>query len=353
MAEEITDKGAARLPRCPSCGAINIGNLTVCVRCGEPLEVQGPTSPVAPANCPRCRKQLPPESKFCPFCGLAVLDGEPADGAPIDTVKIAVPLVGSSFSGRPSVSSPVLSAPTAEHVIPGRSGGVAAAGAAVQPKIEVRVTELKTDGSMGQTHKVDGELSIGRENCSINYPGDGLLSSLHSVLVIRDGSLYLKDSGSQNGTFLKQRQDSELGAGDVFLLGRDLFRFTTQSLEGEQAVPNLTTQYVVGAPRLQRGPVTAKLEHIQLDGRVIEEFGLEKPETTIGRTRGDLVFRSDPYMSGIHARVVAQPGRFVLQDLKSKNGVYRRIRQEVELKDADEFFLGEQLFRVQIRTLIT
>lgn len=350
MAEEITDKGTARLPRCPSCGAINIGNLTVCVRCGEALEVQGSSSAAAePSNCPRCRKQLPPEGKFCPFCGLPLLNGESADG---DTVKIAVPLAGSSFSGRPKVSSSVLSAPTSEHVIPGRSGGPDAAGAAVQPSIEVRVTELKTDGSMGETHKVNGELSIGRENCNINYPGDGLLSSRHAVLAIRDASLYLKDSGSQNGTFLKQRQDSELGAGDVFLLGRDLFRFTTQSLEGEQAIPNLTTQYVVGAPRLQRGPVTAKLEHIQLDGRVIEEFGLEKPETTIGRTRGDLVFRSDPYMSGIHARVVAQPGRFLLQDLKSKNGVYRRIRQEVELKDADEFFLGEQLFRVQIRTMV-
>jgi len=36
--------------------------------------------------------------------------------------------------------------------------------------------------------------------------------------------------------------------------------------------------------------------------------------------------------------------------LKSKNGVYRKIRSEVELKDADQFFLGEQLFRVQVKT---
>jgi pSer/pThr/pTyr-binding forkhead associated (FHA) protein len=49
---------------------------------------------------------------------------------------------------------------------------------------------------------------------------------------------------------------------------------------------------------------------------------------------------------------VVQPGRFILQDLKSRNGVYRRIRDEIELKDLDEFFLGEQLFRMQVRTIV-
>ena len=107
---------------------------------------------------------------------------------------------------------------------------------------------------------------------------------------------------------------------------------------------------MTGAPKLQRGPVTAKLQRIQLTGELIEEYKLEKPETTIGRNQGELVFKNDPYMSGAHARIVAQPGRFLLQDLRSRNGVYRRIRGEVELRDGDEFFLGEQLFRVGIKT---
>jgi pSer/pThr/pTyr-binding forkhead associated (FHA) protein len=106
----------------------------------------------------------------------------------------------------------------------------------------------------------------------------------------------------------------------------------------------------VGAPKLQRGPVTAKLERIQLTGEVIEEFSLDKPEITLGRTKGDLIFQDDPFMSGTHARIVAQPGRFLLQDLKSRNGVYRRIRNEAELRDGDEFFLGEHLFRVEMKT---
>jgi predicted component of type VI protein secretion system len=131
-----------------------------------------------------------------------------------------------------------------------------------------------------------------------------------------------------------------------------LFRFTTQSLdEAEHVAAGKGTVDWAGAPKLQRGPVTAKLEHILLSGEVIEEFRLDKPETTLGRTNANLAFKDDPYMSGTHARIVAQPGRFILQDLRSRNGVFHRVRNEVELKDGDEFFLGEHLFRVEIRRI--
>ena len=170
------------------------------------------------------------------------------------------------------------------------------------------------------------------------------------MLSNREGKLFLEDFGSLSGTFIKQRQDTELVPGDVFLLGQDLFRFTTQSLdEAENANAAQTTVAWAGPPKLQRGPVTAKLEHILLTGEVIEEFRLENPETTLGRTNANLVFKDDHYMSGTHARIVAQPGRFILQDLRSRNGVFRRVRNEIELGDGDEFFLGEHLFRVEIK----
>lgn len=211
--------------------------------------------------------------------------------------------------------------------------------------------EIKPDGTTGRTLEIAKEAFIGRENCDATYPDDLLLSSRHASLMIREGKLFLKDLESQNGTFVKQRQDTELRPGDVILLGRELFRFKTESLEDSQVQVSLKGTWMAkGAPKLQRGPLTAKLEHIQLGGEVIEEFNLDKPETTIGRTRGDLVFKNDPYMSGMHARIAAQPGRFILQDLKSTNGVYRRIKGEVELKDGDEFFLGEQRFRVTMKT---
>jgi pSer/pThr/pTyr-binding forkhead associated (FHA) protein len=219
-------------------------------------------------------------------------------------------------------------------------------------QIEAKISEKKPDGSEGRTAVIMKETLIGRENCDLNYPQDQLLSARHASLVVREGKLLLKDLGSQNGSYVRQRQDGELSPGDIFLLGRELFRFTTQSLD--EAQTKSAAQGTVmwsGSPKLQKGPVTAKLEHIKLNGEIVAEFKLEKPETTLGRTTGDMIFKDDPYMSGTHARIVAQPGRFVLQDLRSRNGVYRRVRNEVELTDGDEFFMGEQLFRVEVKTI--
>lgn len=228
-------------------------------------------------------------------------------------------------------------------------GTVVFSGLRAAPRTEVKISEKKPDGTIGQTVPVATELSIGREGCDLTYPEDQLLSPRHASVTMREGSLVLTDLNSQNGSFIRQRQDTELAAGDVFLLGRELFRFVTQSLDESMAKEQTEGTMMWSVPKLQKGPLTSKLEHIKLNGEVVAEFKLDKPETTLGRTQGDLVFKDDPYMSGMHARIVAQPGRFLLQDLRSRNGVYRRVREEIVLTDGDEFFMGEQLFHVDIK----
>ena len=221
------------------------------------------------------------------------------------------------------------------------------------PLVEATISEKKPDGTFGKALPITKETLIGRENCDLNYPEDTLLSPRHASVALREGKFVLKDLGSQKGTFIRQRQDSELIPGDVFLLGRELFRFNTQSLDESLNKETETTEGTVmwTVPKLQKGPLTAKLEHISLNGEIVAEYKLDKPETTVGRTTGDLIFKDDPYMSGTHARIVAQPGRFLLQDLRSRNGVYRRIRTEVELADGDEFFMGEQLFHAELKAV--
>ena len=216
------------------------------------------------------------------------------------------------------------------------------------PKTEATLVELKQDGSAGKILRLTKETLIGQANCDLSYPADVLLSERHASIAPRGDKIILKDLGSRNGTFIKQRQDLNLVSGDVFLTGRQLFRFTTEAARDEGGDME-GTRVLMGVPKLQAGPVAAKIERILLSGEVVETFKLEKGETTLGRTRGDLTFKTDPYMSGEHARIKAQAGGFILQDLKSRNGVYRRIRNEVELRDHDEFFLGEQIFRVEIK----
>ena len=189
------------------------------------------------------------------------------------------------------------------------------------------------------------ETRIGRENCDLTYPDDGLLSPHHSSVDLVEGRVFLKDLGSRNGTFVKQRKDTEIGDGDTFLVGRELFRLALKESPSAPDDPT-ATQTHAGAPKFgDQGPAF-ELQHVRLTGETVDRFALDKPEITIGRTGGDVQFKMDPYMSGRHARLKRRQGKILLQDLKSRNGTFRRIRADVELFDGDEFFSGEQLFRV-------
>ena len=413
MPGEANYEGTVRYIPCANCGSANLGNAATCARCGKPLGP--PTAPLPRPNtpqggqmeCQKCHKTFPAGAKFCGFCGKP-LSPVPTAVAPQPLPRAVAPQPVAPPPS-PRAASPA-SAPGASQFFPAAAGAawepppVSPAAAAFPPdppvprpqpqairppvagppppaatpsaanldftmpsslregslvfdgfgipSIEAHISEKKTDGTWGHPLEIVGGVSIGRANCDINFPDDARLSERHALLSIRDGKLYLADFGSSGGTFVKQRQDSELLPGDVFLLGQDLFRFTTQSLdELEKQGSGQGTMAWSAPPKLHPGPVSAKLEHIQITGEVIAEFRLEKPETTLGRTNAHLVFKDNHYMSGTHARIVAQPGRFILQDLRSRNGVFRQVRQEIELEAGDEFFLGEHIFRVEIKRL--
>jgi pSer/pThr/pTyr-binding forkhead associated (FHA) protein len=372
MPEEDNEQGTIRYVRCPSCGMPNPATSATCFRCGKSMHGEGAgpapqpksagSSAQADVVCGNCKKVLPPGSKFCGFCGAPIPPPAPAPAVPEPPAKrqpaahpSASPATQSS-SGMQPPAPPARKAeqqaPTVPTPVPGGSpqGTQIFSGLKV-PKIDASIVEIKSDDSQGKSIRIVKETLIGRTGCDLTYPNDALLSQRHASLSKREGKMVLKDLGSQNGTFVKQREDAELLPGDVFVLGRELFRFTTTRMDEAPQQNAMGTAVMSGAPKLQSGPITAKLEHIQLAGDVVKEWSLDKPEISIGRTTGDLIFGDDPYMSGKHARIVAQPGHFILQDMKSRNGIYRRIRESVTLQNGDEFFLGEERFRVDIKII--
>jgi pSer/pThr/pTyr-binding forkhead associated (FHA) protein len=82
-------------------------------------------------------------------------------------------------------------------------------------------------GTTRETVRLDGasQLQIGRaEACQIHL-SDTYVSSFHARLFNRDGSWYIEDLGSTNGTYLNQRKvttPSELRVGDRVKLGKTL-----------------------------------------------------------------------------------------------------------------------------------
>jgi hypothetical protein len=69
----------------------------------------------------------------------------------------------------------------------------------------------------------------------------------------------------------------------------------------------------------------------------------------IGRKDDNHLVLNDPFISSYHASLFVQDGRLVLKDLNSTNGTFkngRKVKDQVELSDGDEFKVGRILFKV-------
>jgi hypothetical protein len=69
-----------------------------------------------------------------------------------------------------------------------------------------RLVLLEPPERYGQTFELGDELTVGRANgCGVALPDDTFVSTLHARVFRRDGSLYVEDLGSTNGTFINDR----------------------------------------------------------------------------------------------------------------------------------------------------
>ena len=80
-----------------------------------------------------------------------------------------------------------------------------------------------------------------------------------------------------------------------------------------------------------------------------ESVAMEKPETVVGRDRGDVKYPDDNYLSKKHARFFRDAqGRFSVEDLGSLNGTFLRLRAPFKLEHRDTLFLGRHAFRFEL-----
>ena len=67
-------------------------------------------------------------------------------------------------------------------------------------------------------------VNIGRERGHVLFPEDGYVSGLHCSLTLKEDQIFLTDLGSSNGTFIRIKGEREVTAGDILLMGQQLFR---------------------------------------------------------------------------------------------------------------------------------
>jgi pSer/pThr/pTyr-binding forkhead associated (FHA) protein len=94
------------------------------------------------------------------------------------------------------------------------------------------------------------------------------------------------------------------------------------------------------APGLRIVPVRA-------DGLPGAVHALGAAALVCGRVRGEIRFADDATVSPEHARFSARGGTAVVEDLRSLNGTFVRLRGPRALSSGDEVRLGRQLLRVE------
>jgi pSer/pThr/pTyr-binding forkhead associated (FHA) protein len=189
------------------------------------------------------------------------------------------------------------------------------------------------------------ELTVGRGPCDLAFENDQYLSPLHARFVLREGTLFVRDLGSSNRTWVFIDGPYSLADTDVLLIGSQILEF--QRL-GFPPAPRADADGTRRVGSLTPAPDIARLSQLRADGSVRDSKYLAQGRSiTIGRDVGDWTFPYDQTMSGRHADIRELDGSFVINDLASRNGIGVAVRGERAIKAGQRVLLGDQVLRVE------
>jgi pSer/pThr/pTyr-binding forkhead associated (FHA) protein len=187
----------------------------------------------------------------------------------------------------------------------------------------------------GRTLPISGKLcSIGSAPDSGVRLEDPAVAWLHAQIAQQGGALYLRDAGTQTGTWVNGvplAGAHALRDGDRVLVGRSELTFRSSVLGRTNAAGDA----LIAVPRLElrSGPGMGL------------SFVLAAEQCTIGSGAGAELQVFEPSVAAVHARVRAAHGVHYLSDLGSASGTWVRGNrlppgQELPLADGEVFQIG-------------
>jgi pSer/pThr/pTyr-binding forkhead associated (FHA) protein len=189
-------------------------------------------------------------------------------------------------------------------------------------------------------------INVGRARQSADFPGLSTMAVKHMKFRYDKAGLVVDDLGSLNGTYLRITQPALLADGMRFKVG-------LQTIEFHEAGPYEMVPPMVsdeGEEYCTRDLVPlAFLDLIRPDGRFGLRFPLTRSDPTIIGREGlstHIALTGDNAVSGKHAQIRREEGRFLLEDLNSRNGTFVHILGSRALRSGDVLLAGRVLFRV-------
>ena len=185
----------------------------------------------------------------------------------------------------------------------------------------------------GQKYNVplaEKPLSLGRSKEADHTLPTKLASRIHAQIISREGTYWLEDLGSSNGTGLNGKilsQMTQLKTGDVIRIGDVQIQF-----EGDAPKPKGPPDHLIARIAFQPG-----------QGMPAQEV-LIRSRITVGRKPNNDLQINVKAISSQHLEIVNRNGLYALKDLASSNGtvVNGVLVKEATLRNGDQIRLGEQ-----------
>jgi pSer/pThr/pTyr-binding forkhead associated (FHA) protein/ribosomal protein L40E len=323
---------------CPTCDALSPLGSGVCHLCGEPIEGAGEILTLVEKIEPSRYKGLsvsgPAEA---PVEHEVAQEKEPpmeqAQHYVCTSCYTPVPL-GHKFCGKCGAPTPFA-----------EEGAQVKYYGAMQVPGKARLILIKGDDEMdGISYHLNAEQhTVGRSEGVILFSSDPWVAPKHANFYYREGALYVRDEGTDNGVYIRVREPVSLSPGDCFTVGSQIFRFETAVDATDQ--PDDAGTYFFHSPWENKSFCMVQLVEEGGEGMRVHD---KEGELTIGRDDCDMNFYDDEYMSLKHVKVGNVGQKFELEDLGSKNGTFLKIKGEQKLEHGDYIMIGKELLRVEI-----
>ena len=377
----------AVLSACPKCAAPNPEAMNFCKMCGGSL--RGPAAASPPValpdaggftQCAACWRPTPSELAFCQNCGARQTGAGTREGAttaaagnappaPRDVTPVPGALRAVSAADRAiaqrqyatvagviaTKTGPEAALPTRvnaassmsiapEAVVPLAAEPASAPALADAPRLG-RLLVIRPDGSEGDSLVLRGDqVDIGRSDGDVVFAEDRYLAARHARLEKQNDDVVIVPLDNFNGVFRRVREAYPLAAGDVFLVGKEVFRFDLLEDAGSFAPCVQHGVTLLASPPRQ---AWARVSQLLVTGVLGDVMHLCGDKLVVGREEGDLCYPDDSFLSRQHAQISRHSGRAELTDLGSSNGTFVRLTAAFVVSAGDQFRLGNHLLRYE------
>jgi len=294
--------------------------------------------------CPNCSRQNEDHYKFCLGCGTELSKASAAPAA--DPVPPTPGPVATALPQRSAVAPRTPTAPPAAPSPPEVDllGPPVAEGATESDDDSPVPADVSTDLPFDMT---PGEAVTGAQTLNEPPPDMDALPAVDTAGPATPPPVALESRlGSSPSTPPQAAPTSDArvchSCGAVVPEGFKFCGVCGTRYEAPRAAPE--SSY---SPAPVAGDSAAVLVLIHPDGTEGDRFGLSIGETTIGRSHDAPLFAEDPFLSPKHATFFFVKNQLFVRDEGSLNGVFIRIKADIELFHWDMFRVGQQLLRFE------